>query len=170
MAPAPKFRIAGLAAISSMRRPSTFRVASRYIMLLPMCILCIVSVFLHWHVLNLDEERLADIAYDSGRDMVYFTRAKLLVGSMRKGGSSSLYNWLWIGVSGNVSGWKDDFCGSYAQYIYSTCWRGEVVALLDLSPSDQRAVLRGPEALRVVVQRDPMARLLSAWKSKFACD
>lgn len=96
--------------------------------------------------------------------------AKLLIVSMGKGGSTSLFNWLWIGVSGNASGLTYSFCGGHPRNIHSACWLGKVVFLRDLPQSEMPRVLSGTGTLRVAVQREPMARLLSAWKSKFACN
>lgn len=70
--------------------------------------LCLISLILHWHMLDLDEERLADIAHESRRDMVYFKHAKLLVGYKEDVSRHTIPLTYF-----SVPGWKNDFCDSH---------------------------------------------------------
>lgn len=86
---------------------------------------------------------------------------------MGKGGSSTLFNWVWIGASGNSSGWANTVCGTFSQNINAACWRRDAVALVNLSTSEMHHVVYGATTLRVAVQREPMARLKCTVASGF---
>lgn len=96
----------------------------------------------------------------------YFPHYKILISVTAKGGSTSVWKWMYTSMTGN-----DVFnCSTYVQNIHSNCWKNQVVQLPDMSEEQRLFALKDDSVFRVAVWRDPFERILSSWKSKFACD
>lgn len=114
-------------------------------------------------------ERMLEITADAHQDLVYLPTPDILMVTMAKGGSTSVWNWLYTGVTGRP---KFDMkeCETYVHDVRSHCWGKEAVHLYQLPEDEQWRILNNRKTLRVAVQRNPFERLVSSWKSKFACD
>lgn len=96
----------------------------------------------------------------------FLPKEKLLVAVTAKAGSTTFWKWLFTGVTG-----KQEFnCSSYVQNVRAQCWDKRAIELHDLPPEVREFALTSPKVLRVAVWRDPFSRLVSCWKSKFACE
>lgn len=105
------------------------------------------------------------------RHMVYIPSADVLLVTMAKAGSSTLYHWLYRGLTG-LSGWDSTSCGgSHIHDKRSRCWKKVAMPLFSFTPSEQAAILfsSSSHTMRIAIQRNPFERLISAFKSKFTC-
>lgn len=103
-------------------------------------------------------------------DLIYLPTADVLLMTVAKGGSSTTWHWVYAGLTGRKNFNRTACEARYAQDFESPCWAGHVVLLSKLPLDQARAALTGPTTLRIAVQRNPFERLLSSFKSKFACD
>lgn len=101
-------------------------------------------------------------------DFHYFPNADVLLIILAKGGSTSMFNWLYYGFAGEK--FNKSQCETFAQNTDSPCWENHATKLYKMSEDDQWRILTGDATLRVAIQRNPFARLLSSWKSKITCD
>lgn len=99
----------------------------------------------------------------SGDLFKYVRGADVLVAVGAKAGSTSFWAWVYSGLFGRAFN-----CSTYIQNFESPCWAGRVVVLEGMEAREQVRLLTG-RTLRVAVWREPTERLVSAWKSKFAC-
>lgn len=117
----------------------------------------------------ISRSRLLQIAREAHQDLVYLPEPDILIMTMAKGGTTTMWNWLYRGLTG-----RDKFnmteCGTYVQDVRSHCWAKQAIHFMNLTEREQWGVLKGGRTLRVAVQRDPFERLVSSWKSKYACD
>lgn len=117
---------------------------------------------------ELNESRVRQMSMDN-RNMVYLETADILLVTMAKAGTSSLWHWVYRGMTGRER-WDNTVCGSYVHQKKSSCWDKHAYYLEALNKSKQIDVLTSNHTLRVAIQRDPYDRLISAYKSKFTCD
>eukprot|EP00737_Agarophyton_chilense_P004357 gb/GEZJ01005438.1/.p1 GENE.gb/GEZJ01005438.1/~~gb/GEZJ01005438.1/.p1 ORF type:complete len:315 (-),score=51.17 gb/GEZJ01005438.1/:131-1075(-) len=113
-----------------------------------------------------DEALLDEIA--ANKQFAYFPSADLLLASVAKAGSTSMFRWLYSGITGNKE-YSNDVCGTNVQDIQSDCWNSKAVYLKDISMAERRRILSSKSTLRVAIQRNPFDRLISAFNDKFAC-
>ncbi|PXF49324.1 hypothetical protein BWQ96_00898 [Gracilariopsis chorda] len=116
-----------------------------------------------------DDDALLKLITDKNRDFVYIPSADILLATLAKGGSTSLFQCIFAGVTG-VPRYSVKQCGSYVHNVHSPCWNNQATYLYNLSLPHRRKVLTGATTLRVAIQRNPYDRLLSAFKSKFTCN
>lgn len=104
--------------------------------------------------------------------MMYFPTIDVLLHVVPKGGTTAQLLWLYRGLSGEIhlDDWDAVKCKTYIQDFTSPCWKDIGMYIHDLPVEKRRAVLTRDSTLRVVVQRDPYDRLVSAFKSKFTCE
>lgn len=127
-----------------------------------------ISAFTHGSGSS-SRKRMLEIIADAHQDLVYLHRPDILMGTMAKGGSTSVWNWLYTGLTGRPK-FEMKECETYVQNVRSPCWDNEAVHLHRLPEAEQLRILNNPKTLRVAIQRNPFERLVSSWKSKFACD
>lgn len=103
-------------------------------------------------------------------NLVFFPPpVNVLFMTMPKAGTSTLWHWLYPGVTG-AKAWDSSKCRSHVHDMGSSCWAGHASYLHRLALPEQKAILSSPAVLRVAIQRDPFDRLVSSYKSKFTCD
>ncbi|CAN8066970.1 unnamed protein product [Agarophyton chilense] len=164
-------------ASSNMRPPRSINLSLTILFLL-----VIVFVFLPFFLLasppsNLtvhttlftDDSLLSNITTNK-QQFVYFPHAALLIVSAAKSGSTSLFQFLYRGSTASSTDHAPPHCASYVQNVESACWRRQAFFLQSYTLPEQRYILTSTSVLRVAVQRNPFERLLSSFKSKFACD
>lgn len=102
---------------------------------------------------------------------VYVPTADILLMSQAKGGSTSLFQLLYAGLTGLPS-FNVPECKTYVQNFTSPCWRGLVLPLEQARSLTRTRLLFGSNdgTLRIAVQREPYERLLSAYRDKLTCD
>lgn len=116
--------------------------------------------------IKLDERMRLLNATRNANHIRYFAYYKILIAVTAKGGSTSFWKWMYRSVTGN-----DVFnCSTYVQNVHSSCWKKQAVELPDMTDEQRLFALNDDSVLRVAVWRDPFDRILSSWKSKFACD
>eukprot|EP00177_Eucheuma_denticulatum_P001301 GFKZ01002358.1.p1 GENE.GFKZ01002358.1~~GFKZ01002358.1.p1 ORF type:complete len:341 (+),score=37.20 GFKZ01002358.1:102-1025(+) len=113
--------------------------------------------------------RLLQIAREAHQDLVYLPEPDILIMTMAKGGTTTMWNWLYRGLTGREK-FNMTECLTYVQDVRSHCWAKQAIHFMNLTERDQWRVLKGDRTLRVAVQRDPFERLVSSWKSKYACE
>lgn len=113
----------------------------------------------------INESRVAYIA-DSCDGLLYVPSVNLLVMTMAKAGTSTVLYALYQGLTGKP--WIRA-CGEIHDR-HRPCWRGLAFRLSELPAAQQVRALTSPSTLRIGVQRDPVERLLSAFKSKYTCE
>lgn len=110
-----------------------------------------------------------EIAADSDKELIYLPKADILLMTQAKGGTSSLLNWIYRGMTPGGARYNKTACDTI-QAIDENCWGTNAKAAHNLPDDELLAVLSERKStLRVAVQRDPYDRLLSCFKSKFAC-
>lgn len=117
---------------------------------------------------DLSESRVVQMT-DNNRQMIYLHKADIMLTTLAKAGSSSLWHWLYRGVTGRER-WIADDCDLHVHDKTSNCWNGHASYLFSLSPSEQLKILTSDKTLRVALQREPYERIISAFKSKFTCE
>lgn len=109
-------------------------------------------------------------------NLVYFhAPVNVLFMTMPKAGTSTLWHWLYPGVTSVTTGWDSVKCGGHVHDMQSPCWKGYASYVHTLPISEQRRILtssssKHDDVLRVAIQRDPYDRLVSSFKSKFTCE
>lgn len=114
-------------------------------------------------------DTLVHLITDKNRDFVYIPSANVVLATLAKGGSTSLFQCIFTGVTG-LPRYVRKQCGSYVHNIHSPCWKNQAVYLYNLSLPLRRKLLTDSTTLRIAIQRNPYDRLLSAFKSKFTCE
>lgn len=67
--------------------------------------------------------------------------------------------------------WADRYKGApWIQELYSPRWDGLFVPVRRLPATEQMRLFHDPNVTRIAVIRDPLERLLSAWRSKIKCE
>mmetsp|Transcript_43222 Transcript_43222/g.94194 ORF Transcript_43222/g.94194 Transcript_43222/m.94194 type:complete len:289 (-) Transcript_43222:97-963(-) len=94
--------------------------------------------------------------------MRYMPKHRLAVCACAKCGSTSLWNYLYENEFGTPWQWSDE---PYVQHVTSDRWQGRFVQVRD--PAEQERIMDQEFSFALI--RDPKERLVSAWKSKFAC-
>mmetsp|Transcript_34828 Transcript_34828/g.75964 ORF Transcript_34828/g.75964 Transcript_34828/m.75964 type:complete len:308 (-) Transcript_34828:119-1042(-) len=95
--------------------------------------------------------------------MHYLPEKKVVACGCGKCGSTSMWNFIYAGQFGHP--WS--YTGSpYVQDVLSERWEGKVEHLKNMT--EQIAAME--EGFSFALIRDPKERLISAWKSKIACD
>lgn len=117
---------------------------------------------------SLNESRAVQMT-ENNRQMIYLHKADIMLTTLAKAGSSSLWHWLYRGVTGRER-WISDDCDLHVHDKKSNCWKGHASYLNMLSPSEQLRILTSDKTLRVALQREPYERIISAFKSKFTCE
>lgn len=118
--------------------------------------------------LPLNETRVIQMT-DNNRQMIYLHKADIMFMTLAKAGSSSLWHWLYRGVTGRER-WDGSVCDQHVHDKSSNCWDGHASYLHTLNPSQQLKILTSERTLRVALQREPYERIISAFKSKFTCE
>lgn len=109
-----------------------------------------------------------DEVFYNGSDFAYIPTAKIFMTTTAKAGSTSIWTWLYPGLTGQPN---FNACNqTYIQDFHAPCWQGTVVHPRSMTNEDRWKMLNSPEVLRVAVTRNPFERILSAWKSKAACE
>ncbi|CAN8066294.1 unnamed protein product [Agarophyton chilense] len=104
----------------------------------------------------------------SSQNFAYFPSADLLLASVAKAGSTSLFHWLFRGVVGGAA-FTRLRCDTHVQDLRSVCWKGRARYLSNFTMEERRRILTSPATLRMAVQRNPFDRLISSFNDKFAC-
>lgn len=118
---------------------------------------------------ELDENTIRNIT-DRNRDLVYFPRIDVLIATLAKGGSTSVFETMFLGLTGSpwsIKDWGD------VHNLSHQVWSSDATDLFKLPLSQQRQILTSSSpgsTLRIAVQRDPFTRLVSAYKSKATCE
>lgn len=115
-----------------------------------------------------DTARVAEMT-SNNRHMVYLPKPRILLVTMAKAGSSTLYHWLFRGLVGKDR-WDNKACGSHIHDKTAKCWEGEISTLHTLPIKQQYEILTDDSVFRLAIQRHPYERLVSAFKSKFTCE
>lgn len=101
-------------------------------------------------------------------DFAYIPDSNIFITTTAKAGSTTIWTWLHPSITGLPN---FDACNNtYIQNFHAPCWNGKVVHPFNMSNSDRWRIVNSPRVLRVAFTRDPFERLVSAWKSKAACD
>ncbi|CDF41276.1 unnamed protein product [Chondrus crispus] len=101
-------------------------------------------------------------------DFAYIPESKIFMTTTSKVGSTTLWTWLHKGLSGKSS---DKECkGSQVTNFQAPCWQGKVLHPHNMTDLERWKILNDPEVLRIAITRNPFERILSAWKSKAACE
>lgn len=116
--------------------------------------------------LSANETRMLEVT-SRNRDLVYVRQSNMVILSTAKGGTSKLWEWVYRGVTGQT--WASSKCGKAVHDKASACWQPHASYVHALNSSEQRRVLTSEDTLRVAVYRNPLDRLVSAFKSKFMC-
>lgn len=103
--------------------------------------------------------------FTKGGFMFYFVNARMLVTIHQKSGTTSFWNWMYKGLTN-----KTFTCDTYVQDVESRCWTPHVKAWWLMSETERHQILSDTTVLRIAIHRDPFDRVVSCWKSKFACD
>lgn len=101
-------------------------------------------------------------------DFAYVPESKLFLTTTAKAGSTTFLSWVHRGVTGRENFGACNYTS--VQDFGAPCWEGKVRHPFNLSGAERWRILNSPKVLRVAVTRDPFERLISAWKSKAACD
>lgn len=117
---------------------------------------------------DLNETRVFQIT-DKNRQMIYLHKPDIMFMTLAKAGSSSLWHWLYRGVTGHQR-WDGRVCNRHVHDKTSNCWEGHASYMYMLPPLEQMQILTSPDTLRVALQREPYERIISAYKSKFTCE
>eukprot|EP00038_Savillea_parva_P008794 m.179224 g.179224 ORF g.179224 m.179224 type:complete len:396 (+) comp14714_c0_seq1:247-1434(+) len=117
------------------------------------------------------------------REARYDAHHKVLMCVSPKAGSSSFYRWLYrISTEGKIYDECDLFVKQKHEHRHphwlGPCWesgadrqhRLHLVNPRSLPREEQKKILSDPDVFRFSITRDPVARAISAWKSKLACD
>lgn len=113
-------------------------------------------------------ERMLAIT-EGNKELVYFPQPDVLLMTQAKGGTTALLHWMYRGLTG-LARYNRTLCeGRAVQNLASVCWAGVAYPLHALPEARRLEVLEGTSTLRVAVQREPYSRLISCFKSKFAC-
>ena len=101
-------------------------------------------------------------------DLVYISHGNILITTTAKAGSTTLWTCLHKGITGE----PHFACNNetYIQNFNSPCWNYQVEYPLRMSSKERWRIVHDPNVFRIAITRDPFQRLLSAWKSKVACD
>lgn len=113
------------------------------------------------------EERLQQIVDMSGKELTYVHPANMVTVTMAKAGSSMIWNWIYTGLTGRD--WNNTEC-SNVHDRFGPCWKDLATPLINLPVEKRWQVLQSKHTLRVAIQREPYARLISAYKSKYTCE
>lgn len=114
----------------------------------------------------------ARLVTEGNTELLYLREADILLMTQAKGGTSSLLHWLFRGSHAGNAKYNRTACGNLPIQNMEDhgCWGGRMLPAFRLGEREQMRVLReGNATLRVAVQRDPYERLISCFKSKFAC-
>lgn len=102
--------------------------------------------------------------FTKGGFIFYFYNARMLVTIHQKTGTTSFWNWIYKGLTNQTFN-----CDTYVQDVASPCWRPHVRAWWVMPEEERQSVISDPDILRVAIHRDPLDRVISCWKSKYAC-
>lgn len=112
-------------------------------------------------------DRYDDMFY-SGSDFAYIPESKIFMTTTAKVGSTTLWTWLHKGLTGSNS---TDACKGFRITNFDApCWQGKVLHPHNMTDHERWSVLQDPKVLRIAITRNPFERILSAWKSKAACE
>lgn len=112
-------------------------------------------------------QRYDEVFYNTS-DFAYIPEAKVFLTTTAKAGSTTFLTWLHKGVTGKPNA---DACNStYVQDFRNPCWEGKVIHPFNMTNDERWKMIHSPDVLRVAVTRNPFERIISAWKSKAACD
>ncbi|PXF45114.1 hypothetical protein BWQ96_05153 [Gracilariopsis chorda] len=106
--------------------------------------------------------------FDATSDFIYIPYGRLLITTTAKVASTALWTWLHPAIVGHRS--QNPCNTTYIQHFAHPCWQGKPIHPSNLSRHQKYSLLKSASVLRVAITRDPFQRLLSAWKSKVACD
>eukprot|EP00038_Savillea_parva_P014463 m.215995 g.215995 ORF g.215995 m.215995 type:complete len:296 (-) comp28126_c0_seq1:112-999(-) len=98
----------------------------------------------------------------------YLPSRQAVVCACPKCGSTAFMNWLYEGTH-NGTRWPHKG-PPWIQDLGSSRWDGLFTPLSKLPTNDRDAVLKDPNVVKVAIVRDPVERLLSAWRSKVKCE
>lgn len=115
----------------------------------------------------MDRTKMKDILNAVSHDMAYVYSIDTLFTTMAKAGSSTTWRMMFLGLTGR--NWQSAKCG-IPQNKSSPCWQPYLTRVRNLSEDEQWRVLTHAKTLRVAIQREPLSRLISAFKNKLACD
>lgn len=112
-----------------------------------------------------NRSRLAEVA--KTKNLRYFRAADMVVMTISKGGTIATMQALYQATTGRSL--RDNLCKGPPQFMQSPCWKPHASYVSYLSRREQAHVLLSPRVFRLAVQVHPFHRLVSAFKSKFAC-
>lgn len=102
-------------------------------------------------------------------DFAFIPDSDLFITTTAKAGSTAFWTWMHRGITGLPS-FEQNCNSTYVQNFNAPCWLNKVVHPFNMSNHDRWRVINRPEVFRVAITRNPYERLISAWKSKVACD
>lgn len=127
--------------------------------------------------LPVDEEGKAETAWISNRtrlaevvktmNLRYFRAANVVLMTIAKGGTVATMQSVFQATTGRSI--RERECKGPPQFMRSNCWKAHASYVMDLSRREQARVLSSALVFRMAVQVHPFHRLVSAFKSKFAC-
>lgn len=103
-------------------------------------------------------------------EFVYLPGQKILFFTMAKSGTTTLFHWIYKLLSGFPTGWNRQACRAFVQNPHAGCWNRSIRALYTIPRTDRVKILASKDVLKVAIQRDPYARLISSFKSKYTCE
>lgn len=110
---------------------------------------------------------LRAVMADVQHSLVYVPSASAVLMTMGKAGTSTLWNTIYFAMEGRL--WDGAICG-ISHNKSSPCWNG-LATYVDALPEDEQwRVMTHPDVLRIALQREPLSRLLSAYKNKYTCE
>lgn len=131
-------------------------------------ILFILTFYVHMFIPSANSRDQVDSFFYHDSDLVYIPQGNILITTTAKAGSATLWTWLHKGITGE----SHFACNNetYIQNFNSPCWNYQVVHPLKMSSQERWRIVHDPNVFRIAITRDPFQRLISAWKSKVACE
>lgn len=120
----------------------------------------------HFSRRRLGDQRFVVHTTRRSEHLVYIPEGRILTAVATNGGSTSLWKWLYTGTTGR----KAFNCSTKVQNVRARCWENRAIPLADMSKQQKEFAVTNKSVLRLAVWRDPFSRLISSWKSKFACE
>lgn len=106
--------------------------------------------------------------FHNDSDFAYIPESAMMITTTAKAGSTAFWTWMLPGITGTAT--FDPCNNTYIQNFNAPCWQGKVVHPFNMTDDQRWRMVNRHEILRVAIIRNPYERLISAWKSKAACE
>lgn len=106
---------------------------------------------------------------DKFDELRFIPSLNTVVYSMAKGGSTSIWRDMYIGITGNTWGGTRN-CSMVIQEPESSCWKSLVRSMTFYDIEERQRILSDPAVFKVAIIRHPFERLISSFKDKFMCN